>query len=188
MTYPSFSAGDVLTATDMNGVGLWRVVPTGATNGTVNSDGTVTVGNAVASVTVSGCFSSTYDNYRIIYSGGTGTSGGWLYFQVNGAPTGWYGNYIYANFASGAPLSVGVNNGASANYIAGCINGAWNMNLEVNSPNLTKSTFVSAPFSDANSAGHASYSLATSVAYTGFILTPVGSTMTGGTIVVYGYN
>ncbi len=49
MTYPSFSAGDILTAADMNAVGLWLVK-------------TQTVGTAVASVTVTDAFSSTYDN------------------------------------------------------------------------------------------------------------------------------
>jgi len=49
MTYPSFTSGDILTAADMNAVGLWLVK-------------TQTVGTAVSSVQVTGAFSSTYDN------------------------------------------------------------------------------------------------------------------------------
>ena len=48
-------------------MGLVKVIPTGATNGTVSATGTVTIGIAVSSVAVAGCFSSLYKNYKILY-------------------------------------------------------------------------------------------------------------------------
>lgn len=188
MTYPSFLAGDILTATDMNAVGMWRVVPSSATNGTVAANGAVTVGNAVASVTVSGCFSSSYRNYKILYTGGTGTSGAWLSLNFNGTPAVWVGNLYYANFANGGVLTVGMNNAANCNYVGGCIGGVFDANIEIRSPNQATRTFLNAPFIDANNAGQTVACLNNATSYTGFILTPNTGTLTAGTITVYGYN
>jgi hypothetical protein len=52
MGFPSFNAGEVLTAADMNAVGLWKV-----TTATVTAQPTLTVDN---------CFSANYANYRVI--------------------------------------------------------------------------------------------------------------------------
>jgi len=146
-----------------------------------------TVGTGVTSVTVSNCFSATYDSYKIIMSDTAGTSGAWLYFNVNGIPAQWYGNYLYANFASGAPLSVGANGATYANYVGGCAQSTFSLNMEINNPFLAKATFVNAPFVDANTAGTATYVLATNASYTGFQVYCNAVTMTGGTIRVYGY-
>jgi hypothetical protein len=54
MTYPSFNSGDILNASDMNAVGLWLV-----------KTDTITSGN---SKEITGCFSSAYKNYRIVFS------------------------------------------------------------------------------------------------------------------------
>ena len=52
MTYPSFTSGDILTAADMNAVGLWKITTVSATSG--------------GTVNIAGCFSSTYARYRLI--------------------------------------------------------------------------------------------------------------------------
>jgi len=52
MTYPSFSAGEVLRATDMNAVGLWKVATATATSGTVLS--------------IANCFTAEYDAFRVV--------------------------------------------------------------------------------------------------------------------------
>jgi hypothetical protein len=54
--------------------GLWKVIPSGATNGTVGANGDVAVGSAVSTVTVSGAFSSKYENYLITVTGGAGSA------------------------------------------------------------------------------------------------------------------
>ena len=55
MTYPSFNSGEVLTASDMNAVGLWKV-------------GSGTLSLTTTATNVTGVFSSTYKNYRLIYN------------------------------------------------------------------------------------------------------------------------
>lgn len=47
-------------------MGLVKVIPTGATNGTVGATGTVTFTN-VASVTINGAFSTGYANYKLVW-------------------------------------------------------------------------------------------------------------------------
>jgi hypothetical protein len=54
MSFPSFSVGEVLTAADMNAVGLWKI-----TSGT--SSGTT-------AYNYDGVFTSSYRNYRIVLS------------------------------------------------------------------------------------------------------------------------
>ena len=75
MGYPDFAPGDVLTAADMDAVGLWLVK-------------TQTVGTGVSSVTVTGAFSSTYDNYFVTYTGGTGSTQTPLRIQMGSTTTG----------------------------------------------------------------------------------------------------
>jgi hypothetical protein len=53
MSYPSFSVGEVLTAADMNAVGLWKV-----------ASGTLSLTTTPTNVT--GVFSSTYKQYRLL--------------------------------------------------------------------------------------------------------------------------
>jgi hypothetical protein len=53
MSYPSFASGDVLTAADMNAVGLWKV-----------ASGTLSLTTTPSNVT--GVFSSDYKQYRLL--------------------------------------------------------------------------------------------------------------------------
>lgn len=53
MTFPSFSAGEVLRAQDMNAVGMWHL-------GTYTLSSTATQINSI--------FTSDYDNYRLVFS------------------------------------------------------------------------------------------------------------------------
>lgn len=52
MAFPSFASGDVLTASDMNAVGLWKITTMTATSG--------------GTANIAGCFTSTYARYRLI--------------------------------------------------------------------------------------------------------------------------
>jgi hypothetical protein len=53
MSYPSFVTGEVLTAADMNAVGLWKV-------------GSGTLSLTTTPINVTGVFSSTYKQYRLL--------------------------------------------------------------------------------------------------------------------------
>ena len=53
MAYPSFNSGDVLNASDMNAVGLWKI-----------ASGTLSLTTTPSNVT--GVFTSDYKNYRLL--------------------------------------------------------------------------------------------------------------------------
>ena len=65
MAIKNFTTGEVLTAADTN---------TYLANSGLVYVTSQTVGSAVSTVTVPGAFSTTWNDYRIIYSGGTATA------------------------------------------------------------------------------------------------------------------
>jgi hypothetical protein len=172
-------------------MGLVKVIPTSATNGTVSATGTVTVGSAVSSVTVSGCFSSLYDNYRIIYAGGIGSSSGTdIKMTLGATATGYYYGIVYNTYASATPAGLSAQNTTSWPYV-GTISGNNTLaNVDLLNPNLAKYTTVSCLYvasSTSGAAGAFNGLLADTTQYTAFTFTPTAGTITGGTIRVYGY-
>ena len=175
MTYPVFASGDVLNAADMNGVGLWLVK-------------SQAVGTGVSSVTVTGAFSADYDNYKITYTGGVG-SGGTINLNLGASVTAYFNTLVYGNsYAVPTATGTGTNNGGGwglcgyhdANYALSIV--------ELYGPFLAKYTGMTSAFmADTNSGAlNGIHKVATS--YSSFILTGAGgSTLTGGTIRVYGY-
>lgn len=75
MTYPVFVSGDVLTASDMNKVGMWLV--------------TTNTFTSVTSVTINNCFTSDYKNYKLFFnpSSVTGTGYATIQFTIGGTAT-----------------------------------------------------------------------------------------------------
>lgn len=189
MTYPAFNSGDVLTATDMNAVGLWKVVPTSVTNGTVAADGDVTVGSAVGSVTVNGAFSATYDNYRIIYAGGTSSATASLNLSLGAATTNYYNSTVFTVYATAAVSATTNNNGSSFVY-AGATNSTDGpfLTIDLFNPYLSKSTGYGGSFIVTDVAGHTGGIQRSNTSFTSFTVTPGTGTLTGGIIRVYGYN
>ena len=174
MTYPSFASGEVLTAADMNAVGLWLVK-------------TQTVGTGVSTVAVTGAFSADYDTYRITYTGGSASvSGTDLNFQLTGATGSNYETVLfYAGFGASAVSCASTTAGAFAWAGQGVSNGNTMM-VDVLKPFMAEPTRYSSQFW-AGGVGWAQgrHTLATS--YTGFTIFPASGTITGGTISVYGY-
>lgn len=171
-----------------NPLGLELVTGITCSSGGTAANGVVTIGNTVTSVVIGNAFSSTYDSYRIVLTGGTAsTSSNQFSFNFNGAPSAWYGNFIYANFASGTPLSVGYNNLAGVTHAASVSSGYSQAIMEIQSPFLTTPSFFSSHFVDGSNAGRTQATNANSTSYTGFILTINTGTCTGGTVRVYGY-
>ena len=177
MTYPSFSAGEVLTAADMNAVGLWLVK-------------TVTIGAGVNFVDVMSAFSSQYDNYLISYStvdSSVDQTGIFFRFGTNASPVttnykfagkfmGYTGTNLDLNQNSPGYWEVG---GTETDIIAGAFN--------VYGPNLNaRSTFAAAfARSDASFTIQGIHDASTQ--HTDFHLYPASGTLTGGTVRVYGY-
>ena len=171
-------------------MGLVKVIPTGATNGTVGATGTVTIGNAVTSVTVSGAFSSLYDNYVIIVSNCTPSANSYLRMRLGSKITGYNWQLLFGSYANTA---LGLGSTTVTNAYFGYLQG-FNTNIKfdaivpVMAPNLAQPTRIGpCQYSDGGAAGFMSGYDGDNTQYTSFELTPQGGTFTGGTIRVYGY-
>ena len=176
-TPPVFSAGAVLTAAQMNAVGLWLVK-------------TQTIGTTVSSVTVSNAFNSDFDNYKIIINGGTATGLSTITMQLGSSNTGYSSVVNYAAFAAGAtPLSASDNGTAQWTYAGYATTNFLQMNMEINNPFATKyTTYGPANWAAGTVAGVSSGVHAVATSYTAFTFAVTGGqTMSGGTIRVYGY-
>ena len=178
MPVPDFSPGEVLTAAAMDSIGLWLV-------------STTTVGTGVPSVPVANCFSSNYQNYRVVISGIDCSVTDNLFFMTLSGSAG--ATYVYStrwnNYGTGA--FGGSNSAGATAWVIGLTSTVDNTNLilDVQLPNISnrRTTFSGMGSSDSNMifGGGQDTNL---VAHTGFSLITVGGvTMTGGTIRVYGY-
>jgi len=179
MAIKTFTTGEVLTASDTNtylaNSGLVYVTST-------------TVGSGVSSVTISNCFSSTYDNYRITYAGGVSSASGSGYLQLSGITTGlYYGALPFLSWPS-TYGSVADSGSTSWRYVAGGNATFASMNLDLAMPFATKTKTIQAWYTRNGYSGfYTGYCDSISSA-TGFTLGNIDwGTMTGGTITVYGY-
>jgi hypothetical protein len=174
-TPPVFVAGEILTAAQMNAVGLWETK-------------SQTIGTTVSSVTVTDAFTSDFSNYRIIISGGvastssnismtlTGIAGAFIYRQA-GFYQSWGTATITAYAADGASWIVG----------QGTTDG-WYSIIDITSPNLALRKFATINAGGTTTNYVLPSTCTTATASTGFTITPGSGTLTGGVISVYGYN
>jgi hypothetical protein len=178
MAIKTFSDGNSLPASDIN---------TYLTNSGLVYVTSATVGTAVSSVTVTGAFNSTYENYKIVYAGLGGSTTIHLGFRLGSTATGYYGGLIYNTAATPTPLGASDNNASLFTYAAGGNGNQMVLNCDILNPFLTQYTLISAfNFSFANF-GLYNGVLQNSTSYTAFTLIPSAGTITGGTITVYGY-
>jgi|DEB0MinimDraft_4_1074332.scaffolds.fasta_scaffold62225_2 hypothetical protein len=179
MAFP-YTSGDVLTAADLN-----------------QSSGLVlvksqTIGSAVSSVTVTGAFSSTFDNYRVTCNGGAGSTAGELQLQMGSTTTGYYSQLVFTSWASPwTPAGTGSSNAANFNVAGTNDPSGTILNLDIFNPYVNRRTVISGSFTGmqtTRAGGYVNGFLSNTTSYTAFtVLVSVG-TMTGGTIRVYGYN
>ena len=152
-----------------------------------------TIGTAVSSVTVSDAFSATYENYRIIVSGGTSSSAGPLHLQLGATTSGYRFSAIYNQTSATTPLGLGSESGSFFSDFGrtAATNGFSGM-CDLFSPNRAISTGIRyASFDPASSGGYninGQGVMPTATQYTDFTVISAGGNLTGGTIYVYGYN
>lgn len=148
-----------------------------------------TVGSAITSVAVSSAFSSDFDNYRIIYQGGTASTDIALTFALTGSTVNYYAGIARCD-ATGAVTGLATNNQASFTYAGMASTDAATMEIEVFEPNVAKFTRVRTSWIDTrtnNAWGTGAGIHRVATAYTGFTLGVSSGSLTGGTITVYGY-
>jgi hypothetical protein len=155
---------------------------------------TQVIGSAVTSVTVTNAFNSTYDNYRIIVTGGVCNTTANMTMRLGASTTAYYMGRLNIAFAGGTLSGNGHQNAAEWAY-AGA-GDATNITVcadifEPNKAVVTRISCVAAGASITSGAGaytNGYHNVAT--AYTDFTLanfTGGTANMTGGTIYVYGY-
>jgi hypothetical protein len=174
MTFPSFSSGEILRATDMNAVGLWLVK-------------TVTVGATATTIPVTGAFSSDYDSYKVVYDGGVASTFVTISMTLGGNNGNYNMSLPYVTYGAGVAAGTSVLN-ATAFALMGAGNTNYlGLDVDVLSPNLARFTRVQGAYIADNESGSYSGIHKVATAYTDFALSIVGGTATGGTVRVYGY-
>jgi hypothetical protein len=146
-----------------------------------------TIGSAVGSVTVTGAFSSTYDNYKIIVSGGVASAANDAFSIVLGASATGY-NYQYINGAyANSPTANGASNAVRMEYAGAQNTNYLSAQIEMQGPFLASPTTMQAQIARTASAGTMTGIHTVASSFTAFTLAPPSGTFTGGTIYVYGY-
>jgi len=177
MAIKTFTTGEVLTASDTN---------TYLANSGLVYVTSATIGTTVSSVTVSNCFSATYDHYKIVISNGSSSTTSNLAFQLSGITgsvynqLGYYQNWgtsTITAYASGATTIIATESNPTG-YVA---------DIEIKNPfssirkfGIVQSQSISVQYS-------MPFYINSTTSATGFTLTPAVGTLTGGTITVYGY-
>jgi hypothetical protein len=152
---------------------------------------TETIGTTVASVNVTDAFSSTYENYKIIISGGASSAtNAYLTLKLGASVTGYNAFMIYGEYTAATVLGANQNNGTVWIYVGdGASSGMLNMNADILGPQLAQWTRYGTATAYQSNAGSgvASGVHKVATAYTDFTIAPNTGTITGGTIFVYGY-
>jgi hypothetical protein len=186
-TPPVFSAGAVLTAAQMNAVGLWLIADASFTSS--------------AAVNVSSVFSSDYINYRVLFviesANSATTRTIKLRFRTSGGDDS-TANYYYgsqlSSFGGGtidqAQGNINQTEAILANYY-GYGGSTAGFNCDVFNPQIsTKPTFMAGTGFGGNAAaqsvGGLAVQFAANAAHTGFSVYPSTGTITG-RYAVYGY-
>ena len=183
MPQQTFTAGQVLTATQMTDL---------QANSGLQFVKSQTIGTGVSTVTVTGAFSTTYDNYKIIVSGGVASATNILNLTL-GSTTAGYGR-LQALYAYNASTVTVDNDNFGSPYVpagGGSVNGLSG-SIEVIQPFNATATSIYASLQNlvagtANSLRTTFGAILNTTSYTAFTLTTNTGTITGGTISVYGY-
>lgn len=177
-TPPDFVAGQILTAAQMNKVGLWLVK-------------TQTIGTAVSSVNVTSAFSADYQSYRVVVTGGAASTTGINLLMTLGATvTGYY--YGVAGLSYGGVVTNGGGNNTTSIPVARAATDGLAGQVDIHNPQLADQTTFFGQYADVwgNASGVAlsvGGLLNNTTQYTDFTLTTSTGTITGGTIYVFGW-
>jgi hypothetical protein len=175
----TFVTGQVFTAADANLMANSGLVYVASS----------TIGTTVSSHVVSGCFSSTYDNYRITITGGVASTATDYNIQLNGITgsvyqtVGYYITFGTATLVAFAPA-------LTTSMIVGSSDAVrYGVSFDLYSPNLTQQKFLTGANGISTTATYFTNSKCTSTSVaTGFTIIPASpTTLTGGTVTVYGY-
>lgn len=152
---------------------------------------TQTIGSAVSSVTVTGAFSSTYDNYLISINGGVASGACSIDLQLGSTATGYYWFGIYGAASAATVTGDNGNNQTKFRYVGSGDTTLLSGQFYIQNPNLAKRTaiYCSSIRTGTGTVTPINVGSETSTTqHTDFtLLASSPETLTGGTIKVYGY-
>jgi hypothetical protein len=149
-----------------------------------------TIGTTVSTVSVTGAFSTDYENYLIIVSGGAGSTTSRLRLTLGATATGYFWAVTGRSWSSGTATYAQAQNTTSWGSCGTATTNGINSNVTLFSPFTATRTAMKAEAVGISSVDEyqqgAGY-LDNTTSYTAFTFTPSVGTLTGGTIYVYGY-
>lgn len=147
---------------------------------------TQTIGTTVASITVTNAFSTDFDNYKIIITGGTTSAQSNIFMQLTNI-TGIVYNQLgyYQQYGSGTMTGYAAN--ATSVIVADGSATAYCADVELKNPALTTRKFGNTMSQSSADQYSFPFYINSTTSSTGFTLTIGTGTFTGGNIRVYGY-
>jgi hypothetical protein len=144
-----------------------------------------TIGTGVSTVNVTSAFSATYENYKIMVTGGVGSTAQGITLKMGATATGYYAVARLLQYG-GVASDLTDNNAAIWNTTGESNTTTNQLNLDICQPFLSKWTSFQGIYTGTNNVGTLGGVLKNTTSYTDFTI-GVAGTMTGGTIYVYGY-
>jgi hypothetical protein len=192
-TPPDFTAGQVLTAAQMNAVGLWKMNPTSVSSGSsIIGNGTVEFTSA-ATISLNGIFTDDFRNY-VININQTAVSGSGFYrfrFRASGSDntSSTYNFYIARRSSLDGGIVQSFNRTQNIADIGNSNVGANQATtLRIFSPKLAEPTHGLTEYVDsAANYGAGAFMFTGSTAFDGCSIIFTGTNITG-ELTVYGYN
>jgi hypothetical protein len=176
MPVPVFAVGEVLTAANMNQIGMY-VVKTQSISAT-----------PAQTVVVTDAFSADYDNYLITISGSSVSSQARIRMTINGSTGSTYRHGGWRSSYGAAVIDSEQANNTTSWSIALADTGLFAASIQVFNPQKAAATFFSASSSGLGFAYFQSGVDTNSAASTGFTLDPDSTvTLANGVIRVYGF-
>ena len=146
-----------------------------------------TVGSGVSSVQVTGAFSSDYDAYKIVYTSGVASTSNTLGLRLGSTTTGYNGWVVYGTSTSNTVNGLALNNGNGFTYAGAGTGSNTFLAVELIGPYQPKNTMFSNTSPIGTVYGNMAAMLSNTTSYTDFTIYTDAGTITGGTIIVYGY-
>lgn len=172
--------------------GLYKIVPTSVTGGSVSSNGDVTIGNPTNLVTINDAFVPSFVNYRVFITVNDFSNNDnslWVKLETS------LSTYVYSlqyNFwQNGVVSTFGQgNSGAWAAWSRGGVGalGGTHCVVDIMNPNVARYTTFVAHNAGDRLWGEANSVMRTATAYTTLYLNFPTGNMLGGTCRIYGYN
>lgn len=145
------------------------------------------VGTAVSTVTLSSCFNSTYDAYKVVYVGGVGSTALNISMTLGASAATYNMSLPFVTYGAGVASGTSLSAATAWSLIGTATTNSASLNVELFGPFLTQYTRLFGLYVSDTEAGSYSGIHKTAASYTTLTLTTSTGTLTGGQLIVYGY-